>query len=169
MVRNVVDVGLAFRLKSQGSFCVCAQPMGDNVTSSLIGWALTQNDPWKPSIFLPLCSDEMWYCGCQTTGKKSVVCLISYFSHPENGQPKIDAVRLRWYESQFNLLGPSEAICRRICGLALDQVMACHLHGACATIKSDYIPVIFLQDILSRYSISLISSCKEILLIFEQT
>ena len=33
----------------QGSFCVCTQPMRDdvtNVTSPPIGWIQTQNDPW---------------------------------------------------------------------------------------------------------------------------
>ena len=36
----------------QGSFCICTQPMRDDitVTSTLIGWAGTQNDPWDEQI-----------------------------------------------------------------------------------------------------------------------
>ena len=37
-------------MEYQGSFCVCVQPIERqcyNVTSSLIGWVHTQNDPWS--------------------------------------------------------------------------------------------------------------------------
>ena len=34
-------------MNMQGSFCICAQLMrDDNVTSSLIGWVHTRNEPW---------------------------------------------------------------------------------------------------------------------------
>ena len=41
----------------QGSFCVCAQPMRDDVTkSSLIGWAHAQDDPWYRASYRQNCS-----------------------------------------------------------------------------------------------------------------
>ena len=47
-------------VQQQGSFCVWAQPKRDDVTtSSLIGWAHTQNDPWAcPSNQQPLSTES---------------------------------------------------------------------------------------------------------------
>ena len=43
---NVISHWLGtYKKWSQGSFCGCTQPMRDDATSSLIGWAHTQNDP----------------------------------------------------------------------------------------------------------------------------
>ena len=44
------------------SICACAQPMRDDVTSSLIGWVHTQNYPCKWLILTGVCREHIsWY------------------------------------------------------------------------------------------------------------
>ena len=67
-------------ISSQGSFCVCAQPVWEdvtfvrrryNVTSSLIGWAHTQNNPGVLQVSVPIIwgtrtfsTLQPWVCRC---------------------------------------------------------------------------------------------------------